>query len=290
MVDLNKIIIGTAQFGLNYGINNTNGKIPYNEIFKILDFAYQNKITILDTAPSYGNSEEQIGKYLENRPQNKFKINTKISNPDVSLEAQLKKSLTNLKSKKVEAIFFHSLDLYKKFEHELPFFIKFYKGKYFNQLGVSIYGNDQINTVIEDKRIDRVQLPFNMLDNTTIREKTILRLKSKGKHVDVRSVFLQGLFFKPLKKLPTSLMNLKKNLSFLHKLSDESNYTMEGLALNYVLSKRYIDNLIIGIDSFEQLKTNIKKINEGITNEVISRIDSIKTKKAEMLNPSLWMK
>ena len=79
MPDFSKIILGTAQFGLAYGINNANGKIPENEIFKILDFAYQNKITILDTASSYGNSEKQIGKYLKKNPEKSFKIIIKIS-------------------------------------------------------------------------------------------------------------------------------------------------------------------------------------------------------------------
>ena len=65
---------------------------------------------------------------------------------------------------------------------------------------------------------------------------------------------------------------------------------MEGLAINYVLSKGYIDHLIIGIDSLKHLKSNIEKINEGISEEVISRIDSIQIKKAEILNPNLWAK
>jgi len=290
MPDFSKIILGTAQFGLNYGINNANGQIPNNEIFKILDFAYEKNIKILDTSPVYGNSEKQIGKYLEKNPDKDFKIITKISNTEISLEDQLKDSLGNLKIKKVETLLFHSLDLFKKFENELPYFIKFHKGKYFNQLGVSVYGNDQVNSVLEDGRIDRVQLPFNMLDNSNIREKIILRLKSDGKYIDVRSVFLQGLFFKPVHKLPKNLMTLKKYLSFLRKLSCESNYSIEGLSLNYVLSKSYIDHLIIGIDSLKQLKLNIEKINEGISDEVISRIDSIQVKKAEMLNPNLWTK
>ena len=72
----------------------------------------------------------------------------------------------------------------------------------------------------------------------------------------------------------------------LHKLSEESSYTIEGLALNYVLS--YIDRLIIGIDSLKHLKTNIEKINEGISDEVINRIDSIQIKKTETLNPNSW--
>ena len=36
----NKLAIGTAQFGLNYGIANQNGKVNANQIQSILDFAH----------------------------------------------------------------------------------------------------------------------------------------------------------------------------------------------------------------------------------------------------------
>ena len=48
-----KIILGTAQFGLNYGINNKNNKPNLEEILNI-EFAYSNGIRTLDTADSYG--------------------------------------------------------------------------------------------------------------------------------------------------------------------------------------------------------------------------------------------
>jgi hypothetical protein len=31
-----KIVLGTAQFGMDYGINNNRGRIPPEEVFKIL--------------------------------------------------------------------------------------------------------------------------------------------------------------------------------------------------------------------------------------------------------------
>ena len=60
---LNKLCIGTAQFGMDYGVNNKVGTVGQNEIAKILDLAYSNGINSLDTAKSYGQSEYKIGKY-----------------------------------------------------------------------------------------------------------------------------------------------------------------------------------------------------------------------------------
>mgnify|MGYP001285447175 CR=1 FL=1 len=74
-----KLILGTVQFGLNYGINNSLGQLPKTSIFEILDYAYANGIKILDTAESYGNSQEIIGEFIKSNPKKKFKIITKLS-------------------------------------------------------------------------------------------------------------------------------------------------------------------------------------------------------------------
>ena len=57
-----KIAIGAVQFGLDYGVSNTYGKTSRYEALKILDYANSKGIKFIDTASSYGNSEETIGK------------------------------------------------------------------------------------------------------------------------------------------------------------------------------------------------------------------------------------
>ena len=59
---LERIVLGSAQFGLPYGISNESGKTEEEEVFLILNEAVKLGITYLDTAPSYGNSEEVLGK------------------------------------------------------------------------------------------------------------------------------------------------------------------------------------------------------------------------------------
>ena len=56
-----KIIIGTAQFGLDYGIANSKGKMKTNEIKKIIKYARTNNIKNIDTAHAYGDSEQRLG-------------------------------------------------------------------------------------------------------------------------------------------------------------------------------------------------------------------------------------
>ena len=58
-----KLVIGTAQFGMNYGIANTNGQVSFKEIIKILDYANLKGIDTLDTAKSYESACSQRRQY-----------------------------------------------------------------------------------------------------------------------------------------------------------------------------------------------------------------------------------
>ena len=78
----NKLILGTVQFGLNYGINNLGGKISPTEANRILHYAHKNDISILDTASAYGNSEVVIGEFLSQNENIEFDIITKLKFSD----------------------------------------------------------------------------------------------------------------------------------------------------------------------------------------------------------------
>ena len=43
---MKKISIGTAQFGLKYGVNNKEGKLSQSEINKIINFCIKKKFII----------------------------------------------------------------------------------------------------------------------------------------------------------------------------------------------------------------------------------------------------
>ena len=59
---MQKIGLGTVQFGLNYGVSNTHGRVPISGVKDILDIAYKAGMDTLDTAIGYGDSEEVLGK------------------------------------------------------------------------------------------------------------------------------------------------------------------------------------------------------------------------------------
>ena len=282
------IILGTVQFGLNYGINNTRGKTPIQEVHPILDFAYSKGIMTLDTASGYGDSEEIIGDYLASNPDKKFEIITKVNSSKITLEKQLHESLQKLKVDKVEVLMLHSFELYEKFKSQLPLFCQKNKGKFFNELGVSVYTNEEVGVISSDPVIDRIQTPFNLLDNELKRGEIYADIKSKGKIIDTRSVFLQGLFFKKTDELPTNLYPLIKPLEKLKKIAESKSLTMEELAIGYVVSMDFIDNVLIGVDSLDQLKDNLNILSNSISMQTVDEINMISIQNDNLLNPSLW--
>jgi len=283
-----KIILGTAQFGMDYGINNTSGKITKSEAFDILNYAFLNGIKELDTASSYGDSEKVIGEYLNNHPKNRFIITTKISDINASLEKQVNNSIENLKIDKIDKLLFHSYDLYKHFEKEVKDFHQKFKGELFEELGVSIYTNYEIENLINDPFINRIQSPFNILDNYNKRGSCFEKLYLNGKKVDVRSVFLQGIFFKNISNLPNNLNPLKKYLNLIRELSREFKIDINSIAFGYLNSFDLIDRIIFGVDSLEHIKINLKSFSTKLPEELIKKINSIKVKEEKLLNPSKW--
>ena len=284
----NKLILGTVQFGLNYGINNLNGKLGDQEVFEILEYATANSITTLDTASAYGNSEEIIGNFLSHNP-NKFDVITKVKLENVnSFEEALDNCLNKLKLNKVQYIMFHSFEDYLKIQKEIPSINQKLKGIKYDKIGVSIYENEEIEIVSNDNNIDLIQVPFNLFDNDFHKGELLKKAKIKGKIIHVRSIFLQGLFYKNLFDLPKNLLKLSDYLQLIHGLAKENNLSISELSIKYVMAKTYIDGVLFGVDSLDQLNSNIKNSKGTLDAHIESKIDNIKIIETELLNPSKW--
>lgn len=283
-----KLILGTVQFGLNYGVNNGNGKTKVEEVFRILDFALQNGISRLDTAANYGNAEEVLGKYFEKYPTKRFEIVTKFNLKNSTCQESLKSSISKLNVESINSIMFHSFEEYIKYKCQISDLNRNFKGILFEKLGVSVYTNDQIEALITDPGIDLIQAPFNMLDNENERGEIFMKIIDSGKELHTRSVFLQGLFFLEIKKFPESLKPLIPYVQQLHDLAKKNQISIGEMALSYVLSKKYIDGVLFGVDSLSQIRENVKNSLTILSEDTIKQIDSIKTVNVALLNPSLW--
>ena len=286
-----KLILGTVQFGLDYGVNNTAGKPSKENIKSILDSAYNSGIQLLDTAEAYGDSQNKIGEY-HNNSTNKFNVITKFSSNTEGLSLNIvERVYNNLKILDVDKLYcymFHSFDDFNKyFEKYRKDLLILKRDGIINNIGVSLYSNDEFESVLEFNEITLIQLPFNLLDNKNKRGNILKKAKAKGIEIHTRSVFLQGLFFKNTSELTIKIKPLRPYLNSLNDLCDED-YKMNDLALNYVCNQKNIDKVLIGVDNVHQLESNILSEKKKIEKELIKKIEAIDVKETKILNPSNW--
>tara|TARA_B100000780_G_C20765320_1_gene303920 strand:+ start:21 stop:572 length:552 start_codon:yes stop_codon:yes gene_type:complete len=182
---------------------------------------------------------------------------------------------------------FHSHDDFKNYFNLFKLELLELKNRgIIKKIGVSLHFNHNINDVLENKEIDLIQLPYNLLDNKSKREKVFLKAKEKGVEIHTRSTFLQGLFFKDLDTITGRLGVLKKYLLELKRLVNKNE--INSLALSYVCSNTNIDGVLLGVDTVSQLKNNLSCINDDKFKDIIENIDSINVKEENLLNPANW--
>lgn len=285
---MSKIILGTAQMGMAYGINNFLGKISLQESHEILIRAYKEGIRSLDTAQIYGDAHMIIGRFHAKYSQYKFKIVTKAPQIDfTSFDDDVHRYLSDLNVYKLDGLMFHSFENYSAFKNNGNSLADL-KNNLVNHLGVSVYTNHQLKEVIEDEDIGLIQLPFNIFDNYSKRGELMKEAKKAGKIVHCRSCFLQGLFFMNPSNSNPVVTALKKELNQLQRISKKYDLTIAELALCYCLYQKEIDNVLIGVDNLLHLESNIQASNISLPEEVIYEINEIHVENENMLNPSLW--
>lgn len=288
---MNKIVLGTAQFGLDYGINNKRGKIPYSEIVEIIEFAYKNGIDTLDTAYGYGESEEILGKIISNNSL-KFNIISKLPNieNEKDVEGIFYETLERLKQKKIYGYLFHSFETFKSHPYIYDIFQKLKHSKKIEKIGFSLYYPSEINSLYDNKiDFDIIQLPYSIFDQRF--EPYFSELKNRGIEIHVRSVFLQGLIFKEPEELDIYLSEVGDKILILKKMVERYKISTLSICLNFVLLNKYIDKVVLGIDSINNLKENLSSINDtNCVESLYKELKSLEIKNENILLPFKWNK
>ncbi|MDC0243943.1 aldo/keto reductase [Pseudomonadota bacterium] len=288
---MNRLVIGTAQFGMDYGIGSSAGKVSISEVKKILDYAKSINIDMLDTALAYGKSEKTLGKLNVDE----FKVVTKtrhfnalkLTDDDVNLlNRDFDRSLQNLKLDSVYSLLIHNADdLMKPGASKIIEFIQNLKQtNKIKKIGISIYENKHLSFALENFDIDLVQLPLNIFDRRLIDNGMLKLLSQKGLEVHARSIFLQGLILMENYSRPRKFdrwNNLWKSWS--EWLNDYKISPLEA-SIRYAMSFSEISKVLVGIDSVNQL-IEIMDAASGVLPPIPNELY---TDDSLLLNPSNW--
>lgn len=289
---ISKISIGTAQFGLDYGISNQRGKVSFSDAENIIELAYSRGIDKLDTASAYGKSEKVLGEIgVKN-----FKITSKI--PTIPSDAKnindflfrtTERSLADLKIDKFKCILVHDCNQFfqKKYHDEyIKALIDLKRSNLTTKIGLSVYDplDDSIMEVIN--HIDVIQSSFNIFDQRLNQKDLISTLNANNIEVQARSIFLQGLLLINHRMIPKKFQKWKNIFNDYHSWLDKNNYSALSACLNFVINSKNINEVIIGIDTPQQFI----EIIESLSSEIINIPKNLECDDHMLINPSYWDK
>ncbi|HRY97516.1 MAG TPA: aldo/keto reductase [Bacteroidales bacterium] len=282
-----RLVLGTVQFGLDYGISNEAGKPSESEVGAILDQAFFQGIRCLDTADAYGTAVEVLGNYNRLHP-GRFQINSKFKGHPGQLKDHLLRSLGLLGIPAFHVYFYHSFADFMAWPELRDELAQLKQDGLIRFIGVSVYGNEEFRAVLDAGWVDVVQIPFNMLDNRTQRGECLARAHEQRVSVQARSVYLQGLFFLPLDKIPARLLPLRPWLEEIHRLARAYDVPIQQLALHYVLQQEDIAEVVIGVDSRQQLEDHRLSPGKSLPKDLIEKVNQIRVTDTELLYPKNW--
>ena len=276
-----RVALGTVQWGLNYGISNSNGIPSDDEIKLIIDYAFESGISLIDTASAYGNAESRIGNFFKE----KLNIVTKVASISYenSIENQISNSLKNLKINSIYGCLFHNVEelikdptLWNAIQNQKQ------SGKIL-KVGYSLYSPIQLEKLLELNYIPEiVQIPFNVLDRRF--EPYFGKLKELGVEIHIRSIFLQGLLldFEIMNNSYfTQWNNIWENYSSWVK---EAKFNCIEACLSHVQSYSEISKIVIGVTK----KSELEAIVNASFKKPVKAPEFLISNDERLINPTFW--
>ncbi|MDD4182780.1 MAG: aldo/keto reductase [Candidatus Omnitrophica bacterium] len=288
---MNKVILGTAQFGLDYGISNKRGKIPHEEVFEILNKAIKSGIDTFDTAYNYAESEKVIGDFVKIYGK-KIKIISKLpACSHTEVKDLFYSSLSNLNASSLEGYLIHNFESYKKDKKVYEELAKLKEKGKIAKIGFSLNFPSEFEAILESGcAVDLIQLPFNVFDRRF--EHYFAGIHKRKIEIHARSIFLQGLVFKKPSELGKNFQPLRKNIEKLHLISEKSKIPLSDLCFNFVSFNKYINRIVIGIDSLTQLNDYISQASHfhAQFRKFYPALNSLNLRNEKLIVPACWEK
>ena len=250
-----QLCLGTVQFGLPYGVTNQGGKVPEEEVSRILDLAASSGIELIDTAQAYGTAESVLGRCWPSDAPRRLVSKLSPGAGRQSWEECLITSMERLQTQTLDGFLLHrASDLLALDGENLLDWLEGLRDRgLVERIGVSIYDATDLDGLPLD-RFQLVQLPLSLYDQRLIRDGTVARLLDLGIAVHLRSVFLQGLLLQPPEHWPAHLsQELRKHHARWVELLDQKGVSPLAGALGFVRGCEGVEAVLCGVASRKEL-------------------------------------
>jgi aryl-alcohol dehydrogenase-like predicted oxidoreductase len=237
------LLLGTAQWGLDYGATNASGRLTDESLTALSHRAFAAGIRTVDTAAAYGDAETRVGALPL-----PFDVQTKVSAGDLDADGvvqAVRSSLTRLRRDRLDRCLIHdwpSLDHGHR-EAAAEGLLRARELGLVGSLGVSGYSTVDLDTAIAHlPDLDLVQVPASVLDQRLEGAAAIDSLRAEGVRIQVRSVFLQGVALAGGSGTP---FDGHEEVLAVSDAAASAGVTNLELCLAFVQSRPWIDEIVV---------------------------------------------
>jgi len=295
---MTKIMVGTVQFGMTYGIANQQGRPSRKEVLEIVKFGYEAGICGNGNAAIWGAIEEVLGQSFKDLGIcHKVNVFTKIKALDVEAKksekdsrkeivASLDRSLKRLKMDCVAGVLFHREE---DVQHLALLQMQKQAGKC-QSVGVSCgHDPEKVTDFLNSDSVDAFQLPCNLMDRRHSEAGVLEKAHKNGVLSFIRSAFLQGILTMKNDEIPTALANLCSLHLHYTSLAEEAGITLKEMALRFILNHP-VSKVVIGIESLMQFKENLCFFERGPLPDDLMQAITLTYEQPDpyLITPGLW--
>jgi len=300
---ISALSLGTVSLGVNYGIEAPDQfGCPRNaEVLGLIDEAVNIGINLFDTAPNYGDSENLLGQALKHHPD--CLIATKVSIPrdekkvvlggeplSEFIEKSLRRSLEALQRDTLDIVQIHNAteDVLKHGEMAENL-LRFKEKGLIRCIGASVYTEDEALAVLSAGCFDVLHVAYNILDRR-MEKKVFPAAKENGVGIITRSALLKGALTYKAQWLPKELSKLKNIVENIREEATNGSWEqLQETALLFCLSSPYIDSVLIGPRTRQELQVALESQDKGpLSEELLKTLSTFQLQEDRLLNPSFW--
>lgn len=287
-----RLALGTVQFGLPYGVANTQGQVSYDQAEAMLEAMRTAGIDTIDTAIAYGEAETVLGRI----GLSGFRLISKVPalcEPALAVDdwvvAQVEASLERLRVPRLGGLMLHAPDdLLGPHGSDLARGLQRARDMGLaERIGLSVYSPEQLAALVDRLPVEILQIPLNVFDRRFVETGWLDRLVADDVEVHARSVFLQGLLLMPSDRVPSKFAPFRTLIDGWHAwLSGDAaagRSTVQA-CLAHVASYVGISRLVVGADSLAQLQDII----EAASTAPLRAPESLASPATPLINPAQW--
>lgn len=276
---MHRLAIGTAQWGLDYGATNPDGRVSDSTLRDLIQTLSAAGIHELDTAPGYGDSEQRIGTLQIAQ----FEVQTKVTGKGKTAEEvmdSINQSVSRLNRTHLDSVLVH--DWFELSDHErrqvsnsLTLAVDSGLAR---KVGISAYTLEDIKSAqLIIPNLKRAQIPLNILDQRFIHSGE----NFPDIEFQARSIFLQGLL------VSHDHINQHPDLKAVASRASDLEIPLLELAMLFIHQLNWLDSILVAPTSSQELHQILDALNRVESMPEIN-FEALASEDMSLIDPRTW--